>query len=837
MECVISQNDGNLRTLLVKLQSLPVLAERFANDEVYMSTKRIVSSIPCEGTILEQLGRAIEAIELEDYALWPPILKHMISEIANTFLLVQDTPSLHLLQRLRYAELRSYPHICAQLVQGFTRVLPLSEPTSFISELISAGKRQLPRDDEANPMNEEGVLHVALSYKHASGDHLLGTISETTALEAYEIIVNMIGISVNDKVRVWVDQNLHRYPENKFGPWYERGLLPYAVLNVVSTLTDCGGFSICRTSPWIWVETSLAAGGSGINCRQKLYDTLQSVFSFKSSASSEKTKTVCGRPANSIYLGQRSSVVERFKKGLLVVSFWTPDILDHKGYRYVEEFSAFVSWARMQLIRLRYRGRLGHINSDKVGHSLIEKLAWLKSVPYLHSTLQKKSDPYLKIEGSRIAYDDILALLKVSNICTRVGDHYQIVNGLAMNAFIPKRSHLYFSFIESSDGSVQFDVPLDVERHIGASTVMDLTSRDLSERTTNIFRARGSYAPWDCRFDKGRVPEYCGVSSIFDLGDELRKCKVDLDKILPNIGDIRFEKYGYSSRLDDIETVYKASFKGVSRLISESDMICISLLGKELAYRFMAELMDDRIFDAVALILKSQKHMQVDEWIWPDAFGSSGETIWKAIRNTRSTLHETGSQKKPITYTTRLGRIYIGKGLCHMVAFREDIGIIKHTFQTKGTREMTTEALGKLNYDGDVDHFFRNVKVIMDGQVPLALPRKEIDLIGWEIRYCLKCLNFFSPVNNHTCILATRLDTKEIEIEWMAVHQCMRSFEIDHIPFQFCWKCSNVFSPGFNRVCVLYSDLKSRIVHKDWKMIHNCKTSIETMFSGRAVLR
>lgn len=186
-------------------------------------TARIYLAIPHDVAEYIRLAYAIEAIEDRDHASWPStwLISDFLPDFLNQFANLSSLNTVDHFQRMRYDELyRFNPSLLAKVEQGLTRKLCISHRDAFIAELIRAGRRKCTVADEAGATNEDRVLHVALSYKHVpwSVDRD-GTIDLQTAEEAYHVIRSIPFVTDNTQVRVWVDQNLHRYAQE--GPWYE----------------------------------------------------------------------------------------------------------------------------------------------------------------------------------------------------------------------------------------------------------------------------------------------------------------------------------------------------------------------------------------------------------------------------------------------------------------------------------------------------------------------------------------------------------------------------------------------------------------------------------------
>lgn len=242
------------------------------------------------------------------------------------------------------------------------------------AELLRAGRRQCTCADEESAIYERGILHVAMSYRQADRYDGAGTIDYHTAEEAYEAVLTIPLIRKYTVVRIWIDQNLHRYHHP--GEWYERGFLPYTVMRVVSVLSRHGGLSVGRRRPWIWVETGLALSGIGIHCKRETMDSATEVLVLPNDSLLNSDVT----ESHGWILGTGYSVFISVQEALRSVAFWTPDMLEHKDYEYREDFKLCCQWAKAQSVRLTQKGKL-ELTCAGFEITLIEDVAWIRSLP------------------------------------------------------------------------------------------------------------------------------------------------------------------------------------------------------------------------------------------------------------------------------------------------------------------------------------------------------------------------------------------------------------------------------------------------------------------------
>lgn len=250
----------SLRQIFYQLSEVE---RQLGNDCACDIALRICNSICLKVPQAVQLACAIEAFENEPYRDWPNIwtlssdfLTVLVQEYEFSMNMEHDQPYRFLMrQRVSYALLNN--PACSDdraiILEGFTGVLDLNDEEKFIQVLKDAGKRKALRGDELSAESDENILHVAMAYRHSSHYSRQGTISIDTVKEAFKIIQTIQRIEPQIKaVRVWTDQNLHRYPDSYLSQKYSRRFhAPFAQLLVVCSFPGERGFSEIGQRPVI----------------------------------------------------------------------------------------------------------------------------------------------------------------------------------------------------------------------------------------------------------------------------------------------------------------------------------------------------------------------------------------------------------------------------------------------------------------------------------------------------------------------------------------------------------------------------------------------------------
>lgn len=756
---------------LIKL-SPSVELER-GNVQASRISARIASAIPDDASEIVQLACAIEAIEREDHQSWPSqwLVGGLLPSMLQTLTTKCAGDDLTKFQRARYQELRDSPEILQQITQGFTPKLSLSDRHGFVQALIDAGFRRTKRGDEASAINDHGVLHVALSYKHAHDDHKLGKISPQTAEEAYDIISNLPLIKTVPYVRVWIDQNLSRYPGH--GPWYERGFIPYATLIVISALRESGGFSIGRKSPWIWVETSIALRGRGVHCMREICPSIRDLIVYPDDAllDWENFETIGQITA------ETHSVLSCVRNVLIAVSWWTPKILDHADYLYVEEFMKFCLWARMQVIRMKHHEKLS-LNSVKCEDTMLEKLAWVKSLPYVQSSRQVHRPPYLRIEGDIDTYREILKLLSLSGKNVQRGDVTEVIgaeSGFEVFCFSKKADKVFLDVIPSKQAD-------DIRR--GDSESPSVQKNDIER----LKEWRNGFSLWDRRIDNGG-PKFELCNSIFGRGFGMRNRLGELEATII-LGGVQFSSVGFQGCGMRLERVYEAQHES-SRRLCESDVLCIRELSESMERKFIEEFMSENIFNVVSRLVKAQTGQRL-KGIHPYAIGISAETVADTTARIKERQREESLQDEFGCDVVCVKRSRIGEQLYTLSVTHNKLGQVIHTFETSAIEEEMDFNLLYFKTTTDVNNTLAKIRLMMgskefDGYSPVGLSLglfdenrdadgkrypDEFKLDGSEFRVCTECLCTFSPVNTWCCVLSTWRESRKINVVWTDLHLC-----------------------------------------------------------------
>lgn len=208
----------------------------------------------------------------------------------------------------------------------------LNDEKQFIGKLQDAGQRKLSIADEMNADNEEYILHIALSYKHSRDSSKRGTISIETAKETFNIIQVIQKLEPEiEGVRVWIDQNMYRYPNRSLSNEnWTKYLVPYTQLLVVCPLYAQSAISTLSKSPFVWLEMNMAFECQGLIFKQMKSCSLLEALGIPANANLDEHN-----PYNvAIIVGKVSRWRPSTTRANEFLSFWAPGMFHHDQNKY-----------------------------------------------------------------------------------------------------------------------------------------------------------------------------------------------------------------------------------------------------------------------------------------------------------------------------------------------------------------------------------------------------------------------------------------------------------------------------------------------------------------------
>lgn len=341
----------SLRQIFYQLSEV----ERQLGDSSASDTAlRICNSICTNASEAIQLACAIEAFEDEPYRDWPStwilsrdFLTVLLQEYEFAMNMEQDRPCRFLMrQRMSYA-LLNHPTSFddrAIILQGLTEVLDLNDENRFIEMLMDAGKRKAIRGDELDAESDEKILHVAMTYRHSSHYTSEGTISSDTAKEAFKVLQTIQRIEPEIKgVRIWIDQNLHRYPNASLLKKYSKTFhSPFTQLLVVCSLPGMHGFGIIGQRPLIWLEMNM-----GFECYGLCYAKGKETCVAEALGISSKRSQALSRQYDiGIIVGKVSKWRTHATRAMEILSFWAPGMFQYEQYPFLDSILEDAKTAR-----------------------------------------------------------------------------------------------------------------------------------------------------------------------------------------------------------------------------------------------------------------------------------------------------------------------------------------------------------------------------------------------------------------------------------------------------------------------------------------------------------
>lgn len=765
--------DLNGKSLFALRQYARILSWQ-GNRAASMRAKAILDVAATDLSTVVQLALAIEMIESictplpipKDDPLRTEILPLLQQDLTNICCGIDHSRNF---QRLRACELLELkPVLLKQITYGFTPKLCMRDRSSFVNTLIRAGKRQLLKGDEQCAIDEDEnkVLHVALSYKHVfpRGENE-GTMSKATAEEAFDIISSIPGVDSQTTVRVWIDQNLHRYNTDMTHgnsdnvPWYEIGFLPYLLLTVVSALGDHGGFETGLTRPWIWVETGAAMYSNGIYCKPSIIPSLHKLMHIP-----EET---------TIFMNSREGYIRGFASSLSVsityiltcVSLWTTDVLRHQEYNaeYIPAFKEFCMWARAQLTRIRAKGGLSLNNDKHEEDGVLEKISWIRSLPR-RQPRAKMPEIYMRIEYDTSKCTDLVALLKSVGECRRRNNLFELKGGpgtafcfevnddktylnVNPNSTLPVTSRLF----DGIQNMYNMGLVRQLEERTGAFSNLDQANR--SEKLNHIARPIGKI------FDR----PYCFVYRTKQLSNTVL------------LGSVEFRAVGRKARGTEFERVYNristdddksTDHSSMSMLLSETDVMCISELPTGLQSEMIEGLTVNRAVPSMRRIVKIENDEIIDE----DTTEMSMHTLGTTGRDILDLMHK-NSKMNMISHEHEINvtRIRVNAMTYWMTTCSETFPPVQYVFTVRPSEAIVEDDLVAFNTGGDVVRTLDKISCLM-GNVRFWHHRNstnasyKYDLNGSEFRFCDRSGYVYCPINGKIVLLYTHIRTRVVHV-------------------------------------------------------------------------
>lgn len=773
MESTNWNKNLKVQSLFALRQYVRILASQ-GNRAASMRARAVVNAAAPDLSTVVQLALAIEMIEsintpspiTSDDPLRTEILPLLQQDLTHLCCGVSHSRNF---QRIRACELLELkPVLLKQISYGFTPKLSMGDRAFFVNTMIRAGKRELPKADEQSAIDEDEnkVFQVALSYKHVypRGENE-STISKATAEEAFEIITSIPGVDSNTIVRVWIDQNLHRYNNamahgnGQSMPWYEIGFLPYLLLTVVSALGDQGGFETGLTRPWIWVETGAAMYSNGIYCKPSIIPSLHSLIHIP------EDTTVFMNSEEGYIRGFASSMSMSITYILTCVSLWTTDVLHHREYNpeYIPAFKEFCMWARAQLTRIRAKGGLSLNNDKHEEDGVLEKISWIRSLPRRQARA-KMAEIYMRIEYDTSKCTDLIALLKSVGECRRRHNVFELKGGTGTAfCFEVKEDKTFLNvnpdltipvttrLLDGLQNSYSRNLVHELQERTGAFSNVDRANR--GEKLKHIALPIGKI------FDR----PYCFVYRTKQLSDTVE------------LGGVEFCAIGRKARGMEFERVYDRKCADsdespgtgdMNMLLSETDVMCISELPLDLQKEIVEGLSVDRALPSMRRIVKIENDVTVDEdttQLSIYTLGSTGRDILDVMeKNVKMNML---SHEHEINVT----RIRMNAMTYWMTTFSETLPPVQYVFTVRPSEPFVEDDLIAFNTGGNVVRALDKISCLM-GNVRFwhhrnnTNPNYKYELNGSEFRFCDRCGHVYCPINRKIVLLYTHLSTRLIQV-------------------------------------------------------------------------
>ena len=770
------------------------------NIEAAQVALRILSSINPENSYVVQLACVIEAFEDELYFEWPSqwiLSKPVLLPIyINQFEYEMRSCSgdWTFFQRRNYAQLTGVTNML-RLTWGLTQRFPVNDCEAFINGLQQAGRRQCDISDEDHAFNEQGVLHIALSYKHFKRWNEGGTINRETAAEACYIMKRFLVVDDTKchSVRVWVDQNLHRYPQVPADKWYEVGFLPYAVFPVVSALAQHNGFQVAQTRPWIWVETALGMESIGIFCAPKVTETALNILDYPKEAKFTQQQFL-----KSGYIpGKEGLLVHAVQRVLAIVSWWTSNTLQHSNYEYAEDFIKFKFWARAQVVRLSVKPNVD-LSTHSFEDSTIERISWLRAL----CNINERRDPGPRIRLEILYDQEMEELLELLRVCGAVRASKVFDRECSQDDGKQECRMLYEVFGTVAQKLICFGHTAEkVQLHLNPPPLSDnVTEIENKYAITRLLKSRysttlGAFSFFDARFSRGVPPKISKCGTLFKRHYELRPYIGTLSASVQIGGEI-FVEDGFSLRDPIVERVYRAMSENLTLFLPESDILCLLRLSPRIQKSIVESLHFERCKDSIGSVLETISTHSGRETI------SDGlPTDLDADQNLLLSPRELGTAPLEVTNLmksrsySRLGHndncIVLYRRLmggCNYVLAVSDsrFGFVSYSFEMTGGPFGTERNPLLLRCNGDIMETLKKTAAIMvtGNSTKMSLRFKENSdekdeesflFEGGEFWNCHVCRQTFSPINSRLCTFTKEKNSHFLTVHWNDFHLCGRT--------------------------------------------------------------
>lgn len=677
------------------------------------------------------------------------------------------------------------------MAYGFTPALRLDDPKHFVEELIKAGKRKMGKHDEIDAFSEKNVLHVALSYGHAAAYYNGGTINEDIANRAYEIVYDLALVASNSKVnyvRVWIDQNIHRYEKAK--DWYEVGFLPYACLPVISVPPSDLGFKAALTRPWIWVETGMAMKAKGLNCHRSVASTIPDALWVSSVVMKEwkDTSQKLSHQKDIVSIKGNGFTMEHCIFSILkTVSWWSPNILEHKSYEYAKDFDRFKLWARAQLTRLSNSNfNLNVLNSNKLSETWIDRIAWIRSLP---STLPLKQSQtgQIKLDMKKEHRNELVEVVKALSVkeilpLTSASDENPAVLWhLYGDPRIRQDMFDQFCIMEKGD-VIHIDYPLtqeeskfyqasphkqldalfdfnitkfgqsiEEEMNMGNPGVVEMSMR--MRKDFKKWNPIGCFSPDNFKPQEGEPQKLITCGRIFGVGCSERKSLGHLkNQVL--VGNNIFKCVGSMYSLFVKEKVYSSIISNdvVSQqeiLLPELDVLIFQLLDPILQNDIIKSITVENTRRLAVQISSIPGYTGETEIGTPSQFtmGTAHEEIISRYvgHHMENLLRESG---KIIVYSESYGG-KIGHTLFH---FDDEYGPLLYAYESNLVIPSAANLIHLKRGVSSIEETLAKIAIMRGSKRhELLVGERGITLHGGEIFRCKKTGKFFSPINWRVC--------------------------------------------------------------------------------------
>lgn len=180
--------------------------EREELAEVYQLGRQLPSALKT----YVRFALLLEILERYDHRAWPRDyqLSRIEWQLQESILANCEISSVDRRQRASYMRLlMASKGRHRDVAYGLSERLLWRDKPYVIQQLIAMGKRNYFGALSSQHAMENGVLHVAVSYKHTSTYCRDGTISEQQANAIWVAVRSILLVNDDTRVRVWIDQN------------------------------------------------------------------------------------------------------------------------------------------------------------------------------------------------------------------------------------------------------------------------------------------------------------------------------------------------------------------------------------------------------------------------------------------------------------------------------------------------------------------------------------------------------------------------------------------------------------------------------------------------------